>query len=137
MTVTKIARHGKPVTHIKDFAPRHIQCYMDMTAKAAGIRDYITVVFTKYSTWQWPRNKPKNPYIGRVAYIGLTEVGLYYHGELRRPGYFGKRVSFMDMPEACRRQVIEEYEFSWGIKITTTPEGCQCIGWEVNKDEKE
>jgi len=31
-TITKPGRNGKPVTHIKDFAPRYIICYVDKRA---------------------------------------------------------------------------------------------------------
>jgi hypothetical protein len=66
--------------------------------------------------------------------MGFTESGGCYHGELERPGIFGTKVSFTDLPEACRRRIIEEYEYCWGIRITATPDGCRCVNWEANKD---
>ena len=133
-TVTKHSRHGKPVTHIKDFAPRHIACYVSKKALSDGAADAWTVVFTRVNNWQLPKDAPqwlKAAYIGKCLYIGMTQSGAYYHGEAEKSRFYaGTRIAFSDLTEGQRRTVIEEYEACWQIKMKLT-DGCFPVDWEA------
>jgi len=130
-TITKPGRHGKLITHIKDFAPRYIACFVSKKALREGVQDAWTVVFTKYSIWQLPRTVKENPYIGRVYYVGMSQNGNYYHGEGEKSSFYaGTRIKFSDLTPGQRRTVIEEYEACWGIKMRCA-DGYIPVDWEV------
>lgn len=67
-------------------------------------KDNYTIVFKGYR----PRNRELiHPY------IGCTEWGSYYHGELynynpRDAQHLGQRVAFNDLPEAVQNVIIRE-----------------------------
>jgi hypothetical protein len=134
-TVTKNGRYGKPVTHIKDNAPRHIACYVSKKALNKGMADAWTVIFTRVSNWQLSKDAPdwlKAAYLGKVLYIGMTQSGAYYHGEADNTRFYpGTKISFKDLNEAQRKVVIEEYEECWRIKIELTCEYLP-VDWELD-----
>ena len=89
--------------------PRYVRCY-DNHGETI---DRYTVVFTKR----------KSPY----PYLGMSDnpyhpQGIGMHGEekdfiIDRPnyGHLGKKISFMDLPFACRLAVILDYKGLWGL----------------------
>ena len=121
------------ITHIKNFAPRHIACYVSNRALKEGIPDAWTVVFTKVNNWQIPKDAPgwlKAGYRGKVWYIGMTQSGAYYHDTAERGRFCpGARIAFKDLTEGQRRTIIEEYEACWGIKMKLA-NGYYPVGWE-------
>ena len=133
-TVIKRARHGKTVTHIKDYAPRHIACYVSKKYLKEGYPDVWTVVFTRVNNWQLSKDAPrwlKDGYIGKCLYIGMTESGAYYHGIADSNSFYpGTRIAFKDLTEGQRKTVIEEYEACWQIKMKLA-EGYFPVDWEA------
>jgi hypothetical protein len=94
--------------------PRWIRCY-DNDGKTV---DRYTVVYTG--------NYTKNTG-GQVWYVGMSGApfhpqGFGQHGEndgpIDRPryGHLGKRIKFRDLPEDCRRLVVEDYKELWDLE---------------------
>lgn len=72
--------------------------------------DGITVVFTK---------KGIRGHDGTYFfYVSMNKHGDYYHGELHQKHqgkHLGKRIKFTDLPEACQKVVISDYEELWDL----------------------
>lgn len=79
-----------------------------MTAGSEGEHgaERYTAVFTGLLSSREP---------GEYPYLRMGEYG---SGELRRGrppyGTLGREVSFVDLPEACRRLVLDAYRELWG-----------------------
>jgi len=110
------------VCHIKNWAPRHIQCYKLKRYK--GLDPY-TIVFTHANKWAGAL------YIGQVYYVSAG-AGVWQHGEVERgkQGNFGSRVRFYDLPKTIQRAIIEEYEEIWHISMTVTDASLPSIDGE-------
>lgn len=80
--------------------------------------DRFTVVFTQLRT-------------GEQVYLGMSEapfhpLGVCQHGfapayqPIDRPsyGHLGKKITFADLPEDCKRAVMQDYEELWGVFST-------------------
>jgi len=92
--------------------PKWIRCY-DNGGKTW---DQYTVVYT--GNYKWRHG---------CEYVGMSEhpfhpQGFGQHGwdsnVIDRPTYshLGKKIKFTDLPEYCKRLVIDEYKEIWGIK---------------------
>jgi len=97
-----------------DGVPKHVRCYDD----GGESIDRYTVIFTKANCFMGER--------GRVPYLAMSGApfhpqGFCLHCESREPldiptyGHLGKKIKFADLPAACRKVVIRDYEDYWGI----------------------
>jgi hypothetical protein len=95
-----------------DGSPRYVRCY---ETKRNPTVDRFTVVFTKANCFMG------KDCIGRVYYAGMSGspyhpvFGFYQHGEAWRWEFcpHGSRIRFQDLPEGCRKAVLEEYADLW------------------------
>lgn len=84
--------------------PHYIRCYYN-----PHYLDCYTVVYTK-----------KNCYVGMDAHP-FSPQGIGQHGEsdspIDRPAYahLGRRISFDDLPDDCKRLVMQEYTHLWDL----------------------
>jgi hypothetical protein len=92
--------------------PRYIRCY-DYPASF----DRYTVVYTGHYTQNTG---------GQFWYVGMSTYpfhpqGFGQHGESDRPidrpayGHLGKKISFNDLPDDCKKLVIQDYTALWNI----------------------
>lgn len=103
--------------------PKYIRCYIDFTQKYA---DYITVVYTgRYRQWTggefWARGMnayPLHPQgIGQMGFyprqIDVNKSG--WPPALGRKNHLGTRVLFTELPDDCKRLVLDDYMDLWDI----------------------
>lgn len=112
--------------------PRWIRAYDNGGTDVGGSIDRYTVLYTgRY---------PKSP--GRYQYVAMDESpfhpqGFGQHGESQeildqRPGRWGgvaigrthptlgKRIAFNDLPQDCRKLVVQDYREIWHLPATAT-----------------
>lgn len=118
-----------------DNVPKYIRCYDNQGESA----DRYTVVFT-------------GRYEGEKMYLAMSAApfhpqGIGMHGfsdgwshidtnkwgwapAIGKSNHLGKRINFSDLPEDCRKLVIQEYKELWNIdqKNFTVPMTCQECG---------
>lgn len=108
--------------------PRYVRCYDNGgTDKPGGTLDRYTVVFS---------GRHASARIDHVfPYLGMNSRpfdGIGYHGETRdkpcdvdrwgfppamgRTGKLGKRIPFADLPEDCRKLVMQDYLELWDLE---------------------
>ncbi len=91
-------------------SPRYIRCYDN----GGETYDRYTVLFTKKRV------------AGQFMYLGMNATpfhpqGFGQHGFsddlIDRPSYshLGKRIQFEDLPEDCKKAVMDDYEELWGV----------------------
>jgi hypothetical protein len=102
--------------------PRYLRLY-DCGDKAI---DHYTAVFTgKYQLRGVPKYRGWRTF--QCNYISFNEVphspnqGFWQHGsnstmiDVPRYSHLGKRIQFKDLPEECRRLLMDEYKEIWGL----------------------
>lgn len=96
--------------------PKWIRCYDKPTTA-----DRYTVVFTKKACTN-TRGDRWFMYLGMSAYP-FHPQGIGMHGEsnhqpVDRPtyGHLGKKIKFEDLPEDCRKLVLQDYLVLWDFK---------------------
>lgn len=98
---------------LPDGKPRWVRCYDN----GGETFDRYTVVFTGHFQKNFP---------GECYYVGMSEhpshpQGFGQHGEAKimidRPAYshIGKRITFDDLPEDCRKLVLSDYLEIWRL----------------------
>lgn len=108
--------------------PRWIRCYDNggtsgnlknrLTGDPIGTIDRYIVVFTgrythKTARQHWDVCMSAHPY--HPQGIGMHGTN---RGPIDRPtsSHLGKRINFKDLPEDCRRLVIDDYTYLWDIR---------------------
>ena len=108
--------------------PRYLRLYDNRKSKK--VIDNYTAVFTgNYQLRGVPkyRNFQCN-YIGFNGWPTSPNQGFWQHGSnnnmIDRPKYshLGKKIKFQDLPEICRRLLMEEYCEIWDIPIELAQE---------------
>lgn len=113
MTATQQKRHAAHLkTDKSGIVPRYVRCYDD-----GGSADHYTVVYTR-------QGKAGHPYLGMSA-APFHPQGIGQYGESKtgqpidRPHYahLGKPISYRDLPEDCRRAVLQDYAELWNLSL--------------------
>jgi len=122
---------------LKNGEPKYIQIYCYKKSKCA---DRWTVVFSRAMCWVSDDKRVKEMYRGRHLYIGMTDSGSIYHGELDLlqcknglPSY-GSRMKWSDLNLPQKEAVIAEYEACWDVTITHFNGVCSKI-WRNAKEK--
>ena len=95
--------------------PRHVRIY-DNGGESV---DRYTVVFTgripgKLAGWTFYRAMGDAPRVGSGT--GVCQFGEVF-GPIDRPryGHLGRKISFEDLPEGCRKVVLDDYRELWDL----------------------
>ena len=97
--------------------PRYIKCY-DNGGKTY---DRYTTIYTKKSIIE---KEHRSHYGTRFMYVGMSEdpfhpLGFGQHGEIEPKhigGHLGKRIKFEQLPEDCKKLVLQDYKELWDLK---------------------
>lgn len=100
--------------------PRYIKIF-DNDTKGKGTFDRYTCVFTKKSIVE---KEARGHYGTLFMYVGMSSMpfhpqGFGQHGELAPQHigkHLGKRIKFEDLPEDCKKLVIQDYKDLWDLK---------------------
>ena len=100
--------------------PRYVKIYDN----GGETFDRYTCVFTKKSIVS---KEQRRHYGTRFLYIGMSEhpfhpQGFGQHGEIEPQhigGHLGKRIKFENLPEDCKKAVMQDYLDLWDLKTTT------------------
>ena len=95
--------------------PKHIRCYDNGGLDAPeGTADRYTVVFTKANCFMGSDRRSPHLLMNESPF---SPQGIGMHGEsespIDRPTYshLGKKIRFADLPEDCRRAVVQDYVY--------------------------
>lgn len=99
--------------------PRYIKIF-DNNTKGKGTFDRYTCVFIKKSIIS---KEDRSHYGTRFMFIGMScnpfhPQGFGQHGEIEPQNigsHLGKRIKFEDLPEDCRKLVIQDYKDLWNL----------------------
>lgn len=109
---SKEKREQRKQSSIPNDIPKYVRCY-DNGGKSF---DRYTVVFTGRYTHKTNRS---------FWYVGMSSnpfspMGFGQHGEsefqpIDKPTYshLGKKIKFVDLPEDCKKLVLEDYKYLW------------------------
>lgn len=106
---------------IKALMPLGIPRYIRIFDNGGESFDRYTVIFTKKGII----SKENRKHFGqRFMYIGMSEnpfhpQGFGQHGELENPKggkHLGKKIKFENLPEDCKKLVIDDYQDLWDLK---------------------
>lgn len=94
--------------------PKYVRCY-DNGGRTA---DQYTVVFTgryrhKTGNEFWVLGMNKYPFHPQGIGMHLTYP---YQIDYPTYGHLGKKIKFTDLPEDCRKAVLQDYVYLWDIK---------------------
>lgn len=105
----------------KALMPKGIPRYIKIFDNGGKTYDRYTCIFTKKSII----SKEDRKYYGtRFMFVGMSEdpfhpLGFGQHGELEPQhigSHLGKRIKFEDLPEDCKKLVIQDYKDLWDLK---------------------
>ena len=105
-----------------DGKPRYIRAYDNQT-----VADRYTVVYTRTGRSGSNRQKPKSVRSNPHIYVGMSDhpfhpQGFGQHGESTTPidtpsyGHLGKKITFEDLPDDCKKLVLNDYVDIWNLK---------------------
>lgn len=105
----------------KALMPKGIPRYIKIFDNGGKTYDRYTCIFTKKSIIS---KEDRKHYGTRFMFVGMScnpfaPQGFGQHGELAPQHigkHLGKRIKFEDLPEDCKKLVIQDYKDLWDLK---------------------